>query len=207
TLLRSNISVFSGWYEDVQISLTGLTAFFNPAPMGGTLLVNAGKTRVMGVDFMFTLVPSDRWTIDVGGSLLKPDTLKNDLPDFLRQEQFVGSDPSQIPFNGAPKKSFTSSVSYELPLTNDLGKLAFNLNYYFNGEMEFGSQRVASYGLLGGRIDWRDISNSGVDVGLFGQNLADKEYYGSFAAAGGLGFEASMVGAPRMYGVAMRYHF
>ncbi|MDB6060868.1 MAG: TonB-dependent receptor [Verrucomicrobiaceae bacterium] len=206
-LLRSNISVFSGWYKDAQISLTGLTAFFNPAPMGGTLLVNAGNTRVMGVDFMFTLVPTDRWTIDVGGSLLKPDTLKNDLPDFLRQEQFVGSDPSQIPFNGAPKKSFTSSVRYELPLAGDLGKLAFDVNYYFNGQMEYGAQTIASYGLLGGRIDWRNIAKSGVDVGLFGQNLANKEYFGSGAAAGGLGFETSMVAAPRMYGVDVRYHF
>ena len=207
-LLRSNVSVFSGWYDKVQLPLTGLTgptADYNQ-PAGSTLLINAGETRVMGVDFAFTLVPNERWTIDVGGSLLKLDTINVNVADFLKP--FLGDNPNELPFNNSAKKTFTSSVRYELPLGNSMGEMAFNLNYYFNGEMTIATQDIPSYGIFNGRIDWTHVAQSQFDISLFAKNLGDKEYISGGVAAGpGLGIETALVGAPRTYGVEARYHF
>ncbi len=223
-LLRSNVSVFQGKYDKVQLPLTGLTntntaatcnagnAGLDPAgdcslslPAGGTLLVNAGKSTVSGVDFAFTFVPDEHWTIDVGGAFLKLETDSVSVPDFLSKYL---KNKDELPFNYAAKKSFTSSVRYEFPLRNNMGDIALNLNYYFNGEMEISGQTIPAYGLFNGRIDWTHVAQSQFDLGLFAKNLGDKQYLsGGVASAPGLGMVSSLVGAPRIYGGEVRYHF
>ncbi|MDB6060332.1 MAG: TonB-dependent receptor [Verrucomicrobiaceae bacterium] len=203
-LLRSNVSVFSGWYEDVQVVLSGITGF-SPGPAGGTMLINAGKTRVQGVDFAFTLAPDEHWTFDFGGSFLRLDTLDYSVDPLL--QVYVGS-TTELPFNLAAKKSFTSAVRYEFPVPRNMGEMAFNLNYYFNGEMPVSTQMIPAYGIFNGRIDWTHVAQTGFDLSLFAKNLGDKKYLsGGVAASPTLGIETALVGAPRIYGVEARYRF
>ena len=221
-LLRSNVSVFSGWYDKVQIVLTGVSPYTsgpncanplaNPSgdcsgsgPAGGTMLVNAGKTRVDGVDYAFTFAPNERWTIDFGGTFLQLTTLKVDVPAYL--EPYLSS-TTQLPFNYAAKKSLTSSVRYEFPLRDNMGDMAFNLNYYFNGAMQISSDTIPAYGIFNGRIDWTHVAQSQFDLGLFAKNLGDKQYLSGGVASGStLGMTSNLVGPPRTYGIEARYHF
>jgi iron complex outermembrane receptor protein len=221
-LLRSNVSVFSGWYDKVQLPVTGLNsvdksgpgcnAALNPDgdcivandPAGGTLLINAGKTRVSGVDFDFTLAPDEHWTLEAAGTLLKLDTRSIDIPSALAT-RFTSN---ELPFNNAAKKTFTGSVRYEFPLRNNMGDMAFNLNYYWTGEMPISEQTIPSYGIFNGRIDWTSVAQSNFDLSLFGKNLGNKQYLsGGVAAAPALGITTAMIGAPLTYGVEARYHF
>jgi iron complex outermembrane receptor protein len=130
-LLRTNLSVFSGWYDKVQLPFTGLSSG-DPRPVGCNTTVNpdgdcntandpAGGTLL---DYGFTFAPDEHWTFDVGGTFLKLETIKVDLPDFLRARM---SNPDELPFNYAAKKSVTSSVRYEFPLRNNMGDVALNL--------------------------------------------------------------------------------
>jgi iron complex outermembrane receptor protein len=203
-LLRTNVSVFSGEYDDVQTPVQGLSAFFDPAPAGGTLLVNAGKTEVSGVDFMVTLAPSENWVFDVGGTIIDPKTKDISVPDLLRP--FLGN-PNEIPFNAAAKKTFTGSVTYQRSLRDGLGDLMCNLAYYYNGKMEFSAQEVPDYEIFQARVAWTNIARSGFGVAVWGKNLSDNEYYSGGVASGDIGIYTVMVGAPQTYGVEVLYDF
>lgn len=218
-LLRSNVSVFSGWYDKVQIALTGLSSTsptncnanpdgdcnFSNDPAGGTLIINAGKTRVSGVDYQFTFVPDEHWTLDLGGTFLKPETVKVDVADFLLPYL---NNTKELPFNNTAKKTVTGAVQYQFPLGNNLGDVALNLNYYWTGELEYNGGAIPAYGIFNGRIDWSNVAQSPVDLSLFARNLGDKVYEsGGNVQGSGLGITTRMVGAPRTYGVEARYHF
>src|SRR5690606_32690731 len=203
-LLRTNISAFRGEYEDVQIVLSGITGF-TPAPAGGTMLINAGETRVQGVDFSLTFAPDEHWTFDLGASFLDPQTTKYDVDPLL--QTYVGS-TTELPFNYAAEKSFTAAVRYELPLAADLGELAFSLNYYYNGEMPISTQTIPAYGIYNGRIDWLNVAKTDLDLSVYAKNLGDKEYLsGGVASSPTLGIDTALVGAPRIVGVEARYRF
>ncbi|MDB6060889.1 MAG: hypothetical protein JWM78_992 [Verrucomicrobiaceae bacterium] len=221
-LLRSNVSVFSGWYDKVQLPISGLSsqatgagcnASGNPDgdciasndPAGGTLLVNAGKTRVSGVDYDFTFVPDDHWTFNVSGTFLKLETRSMDIPDFLLPYL---ANAKELPFNNAAKKTVTSAIQYQFPLRNNMGDVALNLNYYWTGEMAISSDVIPSYGVFNGRVDWNNVAQGPVDLSLFAKNIGDKVYEtGGVASGGTLGLNTRMVGAPRTYGVEARYRF
>ncbi|MDB6062897.1 MAG: TonB-dependent receptor, partial [Verrucomicrobiaceae bacterium] len=226
-LLRSNVSVFSGWYDKVQLPVTGISVAPNqgvnctPAnqdqnpsgdcsgslPAGGTLLINAGKTRVSGIDYAFTFAPDEHWTFDVGGTFMRLDTIKADFPDWMVQGGYIESS-KKLPFNYAAKKSVSSSVRYEFPLRGNMGDVALNLNYYWTGETAISTATVPSYGIFNGRIDWNNVAESSVDLSLFAKNLGDKVYISGGVASGTtLGETTSLVGAPRTYGVEARYRF
>ncbi len=58
------------------------------------------------------------------------------------------------------------------------------------------------------RLDIRQVGGSGLDAGVFVRNVFDKNYLASSnVGSAQLGIMSGFYGAPRTYGIELRYHF
>ena len=144
----------------------------------------------------------------------------------------VSTDPnyvlsSQIPVGSplalSPKNKAALSGSYTLLLDPQLGKISLGATFTYTSKQlsnyAYTSPAAVAalggdFGVLGSRelldlnLNWSSIAGSTIDAALFGTNVTDRHYY-TYIPGLGLqgGFETASVGAPRMYGVRMRYRF
>jgi iron complex outermembrane receptor protein len=125
------------------------------------------------------------------------------------------TDISSQPFARAPKSTYSFTARYTVPVSGDIGDISMQANYfhtdhYSPSDSYAPEQDVKGYGLVNIRADWKSIWRSGFDVGLFADNLLDKEYLLPFSdlyTTSSIGVIARTPGAPRTYGVDFRYRF
>lgn len=223
---RVNVSAFSGWYNGVQIPLSGLAT---PAagcstttpggtapglspdgdcdpgndPTGGTLLVNAGKTRVSGIDFDTLVSPIQGLSFTAAGTLLDTKTRELTLPAVL--QPYLAS--PEVPFNLTAKFTFSGGARYAVEL-GSAGELAASLDYYHTSKVPITDVKLPGYDLFNGRIDLNNVGGLPMDIGVFMRNLFNKKYYASGTVTSALlGITSAIYGEPRMYGVQLRYRF
>jgi iron complex outermembrane recepter protein len=223
TLLRFNASAFSGWYDKVQVALTGVQTSplctatnngpgvspdgdCNPGndPAGGTLLVNLGKSQVSGVDIDGEFVPTPALAITYAANFLSPRTKSLDAPAALVPYVAAGG----IPFNLTAKHTFSAGLRYKLPLAPEWGELIANADEYYTAETAFTATAVPAYAVLNLRLDYNNIGGHPVDLAFFMRNAANREYISTPVASGTfLGMTSGIYGPPRMYGVEIRARF
>ena len=221
--LRFNVSGFVGWYKNVQTALTGVQTAVgackpgDPAPItpdgdcdpnndpaGGTLLLNLGKSRVSGIDLDGLIRVGKSLTFNYGANFLSPKTTSYAAPAAIAA--FVPE--NKIPFNFTVKKTFTAGMRYKLPVSDAIGEIVFNADYYWSDKLPFSGTFTPSYQLVNARLDWNGVAGSSLDASLFARNLFKENYFATGAAAGAfLGFQTAIAGAPRTYGVELRYRF
>jgi len=222
--VRTNLSAFLGRYGDVQQALIGVQsapgcdpAVINPPgispdgdcditndPAGGTLLVNAGKAEVSGIDFDAAIAVTPDLTLSIGGNYLDMKTRRYDLPAAF--DPYVAT--KQIAFNLAAQKTFIAGVRYELPSVPFADNVVFNVDYYWTDEFMYSDATLPAYEVANMRVDINGVMNSGLDLSVFGRNIFDKEYAASGSAASIFtGVSSYVYGAPRIYGAELRYRF
>ncbi len=119
----------------------------------------------------------------------------------------------EIEQRGTPKHQLGISGTITTPLRNNLGDLAFTTNYTWRSENfldDFEIEgRQPAFSLINMRLAWRNVAQSGVNASLFVTNLTDETYRIGVLGlmAEGLGFQSSVYGEPRMYGVEIGYSF
>ncbi|MGH8443985.1 MAG: TonB-dependent receptor [Solimonas sp.] len=206
TALRVNLAVFHSNYTDIQRLLTDP----NLIPIT-TVPVNAGKATINGGELEFTFLPfSD---LELSGFWSYTDA-KYDEFDRVNSDGSV-TDISSQPFARAPKSTYSFTARYTVPISSDIGDISMQANYfhtdhYSPSDSYSPEQNVKGYGLLNIRADWKSIWRSGFDVGLFADNLLDKEYLLPFSdlyTTSSIGVIARTPGSPRTYGVDFRYRF
>ncbi|CAM8672905.1 hypothetical protein V473_18500 [Sphingobium cupriresistens LL01] len=224
--IRLNASPFIGWYSGVQVPVSGLNtqatcSLTAPGgtdaprspdgdcnasndPAGGTLLVNAGKTRVAGIDLSGRIAPTRTLSFDVGATFLdlksRSLTAPADLLPYLRI--------AEVPFNLVAKTTVTAGARWTLPLSPDVGEGTLSIDYYRSSKVRSSDNVLPAYDLVNARFDLKQVAGSGFDAALFMRNLFDKKYYASSnVGSAQLGVMSGFYGAPRTYGVELRYHF
>jgi iron complex outermembrane receptor protein len=221
--LRFNIDGFAGWYDDVHSAVTGLQTsplcvpgIDNPAPVspdgdcnasndptGGTLLVNAGRSRVSGIDLDGLIQLGERFSINYGGSILWSKLL-----EFTPPAEIVPYSPARFEPTQGPKRTAVLGARYALPMPASAGNLIFNVDYYWSDELPFAETVLPSYHTINARIDWKEAGGLPVDVAIFARNLFDEEYFSAGAVGVPfLGFTSAIYGPPRMVGAELRYQF
>lgn len=221
---RFNVSGFSGYYQDVQIVLTGVqttrpgcvagdpvlgAAPYTPDgdcntandPASGTLLTNAGKSRVSGIDFDGAVNFTSSLQFTFGGNVLDTATRKFAVLTALRP--YVGS--NHIPFLNSPKSTFTAGLNYTHQF-DELGQLALNADFYHSSKVQVTAYSLPSYENVNLRASLNNLRGLPVDVSVFATNALNKRYQ-AFAGAGGtgLGFTTVHFAEPAQYGVTLRY--
>lgn len=67
---------------------------------------------------------------------------------------------------------------------------------------------LGGFGTLNLSLDWKDVAGSGMDVGFYATNLANKLYRVSNSNTyTSQFFISTLYGEPRMYGLRLRYKF
>ncbi len=222
---RLNASGFVGFYDNVQIVLSGLLtqpgckvgdpAFGKPPfspdgdcnpnndPQSGTLLVNAGQSRISGLDFDGFVKPIDHFTITFGGNVLDPQTESFNAPSQVAS--YVAS--SKIPFNLTARATFSAGAHYDIPVPRN-GDIVLSAEAYHSSRLAFTDTSLPSYNLVNFSADWNGIAGRPVDLDLYMSNAFDAYYQATGAVSGlALGFNSAIYGPPRQYGFRVRYHF
>ncbi len=237
--LRGTFNV-SGFYND--FSNQQLQLGFNtnpnyggpgiPAPVSPTTaIVNAGKSRIWGIEVESTITPFAGFTIDAGYTYLNATIRKirsfgnSPTPDGL----FVPSQaeiPPGTPLVLSPKNKVSVTGTYTLPLDRRIGRISVGATFTHTDKMFtdyvyldpaavalFGGHNydtVAATNLLNLNLNWTGIGGTPIDLSLFATNVTQKHYYTFIAGLGGLtgfGSEFASLGEPRMYGMRLRYRF
>jgi len=232
-----NVSGFYNDFSNQQLQL-GFNTNPNfggpgiPAPVSPTTaIVNAGKSRIWGIELESTITPFAGFTIDAGYTYLNATIRKirsfgtSPTSDGL----YVPSQaeiPSGTPLVLSPKNKVSVTATYTLSLDRSIGRISIGATFTRTDKMFtdyvyldpaavalFGGHNydtVAATNLLNLNLNWRGIAGTPIDLSLFATNVTQKHYHTFIAGLGGLtgfGSEFASLGEPRMFGMRLRYRF
>jgi iron complex outermembrane receptor protein len=193
-----------------------LAGFIGPlaAPSSGVL--NAGKSRIWGIELESTVQPVEPLTVGLSYSYLNTKLLSafsQLAPGGAYDEILFPTTPGNVlPFS--PKNKLSADAAYRLPLPDDVGKVSVGVNYTYTSSMLISTtaapyDTLDGYGLVGANLHWDSIARSPVDMDFFVTNLTDKLYYNNLTQiyATTFGLASRYLGEPRMYGVHVRVRF
>jgi iron complex outermembrane receptor protein len=198
-----NMAVFHYDYRNQQF----LDSFANPA--GGTLFHtrNARQSRVDGAEFELRARISPDF--ELHGSIGLMDSKYIDLT-------LHGADRSGNKLIQAPPFNANLSADWRFAHLGS-GDLKLNVNGNYYAKQYFDAQnteRIAqdSYGVVNARMSYEAAAKSGFSAGVWIKNITNRQYLADAIAQGppsdgGLGFDYSLVGEPRTYGVDVTYRY
>jgi iron complex outermembrane receptor protein len=202
---RLNAALFYQKYEDIQRTLS----FIPPGQTAlTTVVLNAGKATIQGGEVELTIIPFDALELSafVGYTDARYDEFDN--PGIAGQPASLKNND----FAMVPEVSAGATIIYTLPLPTEVGDISAQLNWYTQSEMEMTdinepSSKIGRYDLFNFYINWDNMLGSALSTRLFAKNLTDEEYATGGTSIWTTGFASLTLGAPRTYGVELRYQF
>ncbi|MDY0007468.1 MAG: TonB-dependent receptor, partial [Spongiibacteraceae bacterium] len=192
-------------YEDIQRTLS----FIPPGQTAlTTVVLNAGKATIQGGEVELTVIPFDSLELSafIGYTDAQYDEFDN--PGIAGQPASLKNND----FAMVPELSAGATITYTLPLPTEVGDVSAQLNWYTRSDMEMTdinepSSNIDGYDLFNLYLNWDNMLGSGLSSRLFAKNLTDEEYATGGTSVWTTGFAAVTLGAPRTYGVELRYQF
>jgi iron complex outermembrane receptor protein len=212
-----NVSGFYSALKNQQL-LVGLQDAFGNS---GTTVVNAGKSRMYGVDADAMLKFGDIFRVNASMTYLNTKVISLDpgLIQRFRDDGWVAIAPSALagdvlPYS--PKWSVNFNPIVTLPVPAGIGTIELGASYRFTSAYTTSSAasnpnsnvKATAVKQLDLNLDWKNIGGSPVDFSLFATNVTNQftvttvqPLYDSF------GFDMRYLGPPRMYGMRLRVRF
>jgi iron complex outermembrane recepter protein len=190
-------------------------AFTQPNGLSAAGIVNAGKSRIYGVEVesafsfyrQFRLEASYAYLATKLESIQQPTLFPGSLYNTVTLSSVAG-DP--LPLTPKNKLSVTGTIN--LPAPEYLGRPSFGATYSYTGSelisrgSPFGTLQSTS--LVDLNVNWNAIARTGFDLSLFMTNAANRSYYSYINPLLNLaGFDSAQLAPPRMYGARLRYTF
>ena len=205
--VRANVSLYRGNYKGMQrTTLVVVNGAIN------SIIQSAGKSRVQGMEFELLAKPIPELTLGWTGAYT--DVKYKEYRDGL------GNDLSQQEFQGIADFVYTLSAAYRQPVS--FGEIGLSVEYWHTSDVPlqpgagpattggptnsnpWATQKA--YGLLNARAEV--VLGNDLTIGVWGKNLADKEYFTyNLDVTASLGYANSWGGAPRTFGIDVRYDF
>src|SRR5262249_15797870 len=112
-----------------------------------------------------------------------------------------------------PENKYAVTLSYTLPLSENIGAITFSATGTYQDEM-LGSVSSQSSGLytlpeeklLNLNLNWGWIAGLPLDAAIFATNVTEEEFH-VFTTGASFGFDSLIVNEPRMYGARLKYRF
>jgi iron complex outermembrane receptor protein len=210
-----NVAAFYNDFRDQQLQ----NGIFTTTGNGSTAIVNAGKSRIWGVEVESTVAPTDRLKLSLAYTYLNTEVLELDDVSALiastgaRAATLSTSEGEELPYS--PKHHAVASAQYLLPVPAEYGDVTLGTTYVYVSEQLAVSETASpdyfeldSYTLVNFNVNWNRIGGSAFDASLFVTNTFDEEYQVYLAGLwSSAGFESAMTGMPRMFGARIRYNF
>ncbi|MDE2410704.1 MAG: TonB-dependent receptor [Sphingomonadales bacterium] len=211
-----NIAAFYNDFRDQQITAI-LIAKPTSGLAGGSAIVNAGKSRIWGIEADTSVTFLEHFRIDAGYTYLNTKLLRIALPTLDANSPFQSITATATPgseLSFSPKNRFTLSGTYTLPLPRSIGQVSLGATYVHTDGQNATSAaasplyRLPATDLVNLNLDWKGVAGTPIDLSLFATNVTNQIYtvgVGSQYTSGG--FENVLVAPPRMYGMRLRYSF
>jgi len=168
-----------------------------------TIVDNTAKQRNRGGEFEFTFNTD---TFQLMGFYSYTDVK-------IREGRVVLNGLREIDQRGVPKHQAGVTATVTPPISEDVGRLNFVVNYTWRSEIfldDFEIEgRQKPYSLINLRAELNNIGGSGASVAAFVNNALDQKYRIGVLGllAEGLGFQSSVFGERRMFGMEVGYKF
>lgn len=107
-----------------------------------------------------------------------------------------------------PKWRFNAGLNYKV--STSAGDFAFDANMSYVGKFFWQPDNILHekpYTLVNGSVTYSPPGNENLSLRIWGKNLAGEKYHAGELAVAGSGGNLATVGAPRTYGVEVRYKF
>jgi iron complex outermembrane recepter protein len=206
---RFNIDAFVGYYTNLQLQATGITAGSGikginntNAPANTAVTLNAGAATISGFDVDGAISPFSDLVVSYGLSYLNAEYTKLTVPGFL--SSFFSSGP----FTGAPRWSYFLDGRYRLPTPADFGDFYLNVDFYHVDQEFQGYASLPAYDLTNFSLEWANIGNKSLSATVFVNNAFNTLYIHNVElSTSTFGVFAGNYAPPRMFGVRLRYEF
>ena len=213
-----NVAGFYNNFRDQQIAGSLLPIPAYQGRLGGAqAILNAGKSRIYGVEVDSSIAPFQGMRLDGGYTYLNTKLQALNLPIAPALYLPITSS-AQVggPLALSPKHKLTVSANYTLPLDDSIGRISFGATYIYTSSNIVVSPKVtpAPYNgvpatnLVNLNASWDAVLGAPIDVSFFMTNLTKEAYtvypvssYGSF------GFDGGSPNVPRMWGFRLKYRF
>jgi len=218
-----NITGFYNDFTDQQIQVT-LSQKAGAPVAGGTGIVNAGKSRIWGVEVDGAITLFDSLKIDGGYTYLNTKLIELvGIPAPDLSPWVPGASPWSIvnptgvvggPLALSPKHRLQLSATYTLPLDESIGSISFGATWVHTTRQLANSgtlpefQYIPTTDLLNLNANWKNVAGQPIDLAFFMTNATNEKFplnvanfYNSF------GGESINPNEPRMWGFRLKYKF
>jgi iron complex outermembrane recepter protein len=205
--VRLNGALFFSRYENQQ---TFAQQFDDSTPPENWFReINAGRSRIWGVEAELQAEPVDNFRIDGSLGYVNYTLVDNEGNELL----FEGSDPrcggGKCYSPRTPK--FTGGLGLQYAFGSVMGgSVTPRLDLVHQSKIYFSTNNQGvqdAYTLVNGRVAW-DSADRDWQISIYGRNLTDEEYFnGKLSLIGFFGREQGNVAAPREYGITFQRNF
>lgn len=214
-----NIAAFYNDYSEQQVFGALITDRVNyPQVIGGNAIVNAGKSRISGLEIDAAAQLFERLRLSLSYAYLDTEIKKINTSSInLAGTPFLAIYPKASagsPLNFAPEHKFTLTASYSVPISEHLGDVTIGATYTYtdeqlaDGAAARPTSHLPSTKLVNLNFDWAHIVGSPFDLSIFITNATNEKYpVGSGGGWTAFGIGDYLYGEPRMYGARLRYNF
>ncbi len=199
---RVNLAAFTNDFTNQQLQL----GYVSPSSLQTTTIVNAGKSRIRGIegDAYFQIL--DSVTLAFSFSLL--DTILLEQSDQRARVAAAGQAAGNAtgnPISGliggqitsasitpiadvgdelpyAPKQTYVTNINWRLPLPEKFGEVDVGATYSMIGQQRSAATSsgpfgmLSSFNLLNLNLTWSKIMNSPLDLVMYGTNVLGEKY-------------------------------
>ncbi|NBU84853.1 MAG: TonB-dependent receptor [Sphingomonadaceae bacterium] len=203
--VRLNLAAYTSDINNIQRSTLIAVAPIPPSTVSGTatILSNAGKARIKGIEAELTALVFPGLTLSATGALTDPKYVS--FADLSGDRSFER-------FTGVAKKQFSLAADYSTEFGED-GKINLHVDYSWRGDSPTADYFFAAnpqnaaiveattakaLGTVGARASV-DFGNFG--VAIFGRNLTNERDFVQNLLVAPLGYITGIRNEPRTYGV------
>lgn len=212
---RTNVALFHQWYDNIQRAVQAVDV---DSGIISTVIQNAAKATVDGVEVEATIAPTDFLSLRLSYAYLDPQYKE-------WKDPATGNDLSTTPFAYVPKHAGSAALAYSLPLGGNAGTFSLQATYsirsgvfinaFTTAELlralprsVYATIRQESFDLVDFNASWTNVMGSQFDVTGYVKNAADERYaVGSISLYSSAGFNTRVYSDPRTYGAQLRYRF
>jgi len=211
-----NIAGFYNNFTDQQLATNSV---IKPEWLGvippAAPTVNAGKSRIWGIEVDAAISPFEGLKLDVGYTYLNTKLKSFTAPALpLYYASLTPATAVGGPLPLSPKNRVTVSGAYTLPLAESVGRISFGATFIHTDKNEARSQAatpaylVPAVDQLNLNANWDSVLGSNFDLAFFMTNVTNEAYI-VFPSSGFFTFggDGGHVNEPRMWGVKLKYRF
>jgi iron complex outermembrane receptor protein len=217
-----NVAAFYNDFRNQQLQfgvacVSSLPGFTIPCA-GNAAILNAGKSRLYGLETEIGVQPIDGLRIDVSYAYLNSKLLAITIPPAGSLPPYNSFTPplvGDVVANSGPPHKVVLTANYTLPFPQEWGRLSFGGTYVYqaayravvDGVTGSGNGILPKANILNFNVDWEELGAKPIDASFFITNLTNEHVYLHANDNQLRGFVSYFIGEPRMYGFRLRYRF